>query len=418
VPSGIHNSVSAPTLWNHSQFVKLWTAQSISALGDQFTALAVPLVAALMLRATPGQMGVLTAVEMAPFLLIGLFAGVWVDRVRRRPILITADLGRAFVLLSIPAVVVWGTPSMWLLYTVGLTFGLLTVFFDIAYQAFLPSLVDRRQLVEGNSKLEATRSVAGLVGPSVAGVVIQTLTAPVAILLDALSFVISGGLISLIGSQEHHHHAKSRLPVLTEVREGLGIVFGSPFLRSIAACTGTWNLFSTARSALLILFLNRELGLGPAKIGILFSIGNVAGLLGAIAAGRVAQTVGVGRAIVGAASLGGFAAIPIALASARTAVPLFILSGAFSFFGPVYNINQVSLRQAITPQRVQGRMNATMRFIVSGTMPLGGLLGGALGNAVGLRSAIWVTAIGSLLPFLPVFFSPVRRLRAIPEPVE
>jgi len=182
--------------------LKLWTAQTISVFGDRFSELAIPLIAVLMLGATPGQMGILTAVTRAPFLLIGLFAGVWVDRLPRRPILITGDLGRAIVLLSIPLAAVLGSLSMLHLYTVGVLVGILTVFFDVAYQAYLPALVHRGQLVEGNSKLEATRSLAGLAGPGVAGVVIQVLSAPLAIVLDAISFVASGGLTNLIRRRE------------------------------------------------------------------------------------------------------------------------------------------------------------------------------------------------------------------------
>lgn len=406
-------------LWRHADFMKLWTAQTISVFGDQFTGLAIPLIAALTLHATPAQMGILTAVERAPFLLIGLFAGVWVDRLRRRPILITGDLGRAAVLLTIPLAGLAAALSMPHLYVVGLLVGVLTVFFDVAYQAYLPALVSRRQLVEGNSKLEATRSLASLAGPGIAGVVIQVISAPLAIVLDAASFVVSGGLISLITGREPVVARAARSQMLAEVREGLQVVFGNRLLRSIAGCTGTFNFFTTALSTLYILFATRDLGLGPAQIGIIFSLGNVSGLLGALTAGRLATRFGVGRTIVATALLGGLGMLPVALATRETAFSFLVLAGlATSFANPVYNINQVSLRQAITPHRLQGRMNATMRFLVWGTMPLGGLVGGALGEALGLRPAIAITAAGSVLAFLWVALSPVRALQAIPEPVE
>ena len=403
-------------LWRHSDFMKLWLAQTISVFGDQFTGLAIPLIAVLMLQATPSQMGVLTAVERAPFLLIGLFAGVWVDRLPRRPILVAGDLGRAVVLLTIPLAALLGALRMPHLYAVALLVGVLTLFFDVAYQAFLPALVGRQQLVEGNSKLEATRSLANLAGPSVAGVVIQALSAPIAIILDALSFVISGGLISRIRGREQAPGG-TRASVTAEVREGLRVVFGNRLLRSIAGCTGTSNFFGSALFALYILFMTRSLGLTPAKIGAIFSLGNVAGLLGALSAGRLAARFGVGRIIVGAAALDGLGLIPIVLATRATAFPFLVLAGLLtSFANPVYNINQVSLRQAITPYRLQGRMNATMRFLVWGTMPLGGLAGGILGEALGLRPAIAVSVAGGLLAFLWVALSPVRALRAIPDP--
>jgi MFS family permease len=405
-------------LWEHADFLKLWTAQTISVFGDRFSELAIPLIAVLTLGATPGQMGILTAVTRAPFLLIGLFAGVWVDRLPRRPVLITGDVGRAVVLLSIPLAAVLGSLSMLHLYAVGLLVGVLTVFFDVAYQAYLPALVHRGQLVEGNTKLEATRSLAGLAGPSIAGVVIQLVSAPLAIVLDAISFVASGGLISLIRRRESSAERPVRGPVLAEVREGLSVVLGNPLLRSIAGCTGTFNFFNSALFALYILFATRELKLGPAQIGVISSIGGVAGLIGSLMAGRVANRLGVGRSIVCASLLYGLAQVPVAVATAGTAW-LLILSAMIGYFAnPIYNINQVSLRQAITPHRLQGRMNATMRFLVWGTMPLGGLLGGVLGASLGLRAAIAVAAAGGLLAFPWVALSPVRTLRAIPDPTE
>ncbi len=409
---------SAP-LWRHADFMKLWTAQTISVFGDQFTGLAIPLIAALTLHATAGQMGILTAVERAPFLLIGLFAGVWVDRLPRRPILITGDLGRAAVLLTIPFAALTAGLSMPHLYAVGLFVGILTVFFDVAYQAYLPALVNRRQLVEGNSKLEATRSLGNLAGPGIAGVVIQLLSAPLAIVLDAASFVVSGGLIALIRGREPVVARSARGAMLAEVREGLGVVFGNRLLRSIAGCTGTFNFFTSALSTLYILFATRELGLGPAQIGVIFSLSNVSGLLGALTAGRLAARFGVGHTILAATLIDGLGLISIPFATRATAFLVLVLAGLLtSFANPVYNINQVSLRQAITPDRLQGRMNATMRFLVWGTMPLGGLAGGVLGEALGLRPAIAISVAGGALAFLWVAFSPVRALRAIPEPAE
>ena len=363
-----------------------------------------------------GLWGSLHRVGHAPFLLIGLFAGVWVDRLPRRPVLITGDLGRAVVLLSIPLAAILGTLSMLHLYAVGVLVGIFTVFFDVAYQAYLPALVHRGQLVEGNSKLEATRSLAGLAGPSIAGVVIQLVSAPLAIVLDAISFVASGGLISLIRRRESSTEQSVRGPVLVEVREGLSVVLGNPLLRSIAGCTGTSNFFGSALFALFILFATRELKLGPAQIGVIFSIGGVTGLIGALTAGWVAKRLGVGRTIVGASLLTGLATVPVAAASPGTAWLLILSTMLGSFSNPIYNINQVSLRQAITPHRLQGRMNATMRFLVWGTMPLGGLLGGVLGASFGLRAAIAVAAAGGLLAFPWVALSPVRTLRAIPDP--
>ncbi len=406
------------TLWRHHDFMKFWVAQSVSVFGSQFSGLALPIIAALTLRASPGEMGILTAVETAPFLLIGLFAGVWVDRIPRRPILIAGDLGRTAVLAVIVLLALARVLRMPHLYITGFLFGLLTVFFDVAYQAYLPVLVSRERLVEGNSKLEASRSTAQLTGPGVAGAVIQALSAPVAIALDAISFLFSGMLIGTIRTPEDPPARTARASMWAEIREGLGIVFGNRLLRSIAGCTGTSNFFTSAFFALYILFATRQLGLTPAALGLIFSLGNVAGLIGALTAGRAASRFGVGPTIVWSSFVSGLGLLPVVLATPTTALPLLLVGGAVAALGvPVYNINQVSLRQAITALRLQGRMNATMRFLVWGTMPLGGLAGGALGELLGLRPAMTVAAVGGLLAFLWVLASPVRVLRAIPEMV-
>ena len=406
-------------LWRHADFLKFWAAQSVSVFGSQFTNLAIPLIAALRLQATPAQMGVLTAVETAPFLLIGLLAGVWVDRWRRRPVLIAGDVGRAVVLLSIPAAAFAGALTMGQLYVVGALIGVLTVFFDVAYQAYLPSLVGRTQLIEGNSKLEVSRSTAQVTGPGLAGVLIQALSAPIVIVLDAFSFLVSGILIGVIRRREAVPQRSARAPMLAEVREGLGVVFGSPLLRNIAGATGTSNFFASALFSIFILYATRDLAMTPAAIGLVGSIGSLGALAGALTGGRMGRRFGVGPTIVGSILTGGLGFLLVALATPSTAVAVLAGGGVLGSFGAVvYNINQVSLRQAITPMRLQGRMNATMRFIVWGTMPLGGLVGGYLGEILGLRPAIAVTAAGGTLAFLWVLFSRVRTLRTIPEPVD
>jgi MFS family permease len=406
-------------LWRHADFLKFWAAQSVSVFGSQFTNLAIPLIAALRLQATPAQMGVLTAVETAPFLLIGLLAGVWVDRWRRRPVLIAGDVGRAVVLLSIPAAAFAGALTMGQLYVVGALIGVLTVFFDVAYQAYLPSLVGRTQLIEGNSKLEVSRSTAQVTGPGLAGVLIQAFSAPIVIVLDAFSFLVSGILIGVIRRREAAPERSARAPMLAEVREGLGVVFGSPLLRNIAGATGTSNFFASALFSIFILYATRDLAMTPAAIGLVGSIGSLGALAGALTGGRLGRRFGVGPTIVGSILTGGLGFLLVALATPSTAVAVLAGGGVLGSFGAVvYNINQVSLRQAITPMRLQGRMNATMRFIVWGTMPLGGLAGGYLGEVLGLRPAIAVTAAGGTLAFLWVLFSRVRTLRTIPEPVD
>jgi predicted MFS family arabinose efflux permease len=405
-------------LWRQPDFLKLWAGQSVSVLGDQVGFLALPLTAVLVLRATPVEMGFLGAAERAPFLLIGLFAGVWIDRRRRRPVLIGADVGRALLVGSIPVVALLGWLGMGYLYWVAFVIGVLTVLFDVAYQSYLPALVARDRLVEGNSKLEVSSSVAQIVGPSVAGVLVQILTAPLALLVDALSFVVSVTSLSFIRAPEPKpERAADRASLRDELGEGVATVFKSPLLRAIAGCTGTSNLFSNATFAIFVLYATRDLAIGPAALGLVLAAMGPGALLGALLAGYLARRLGLGRTLIGAILVGGFGEWLVPLASGPPSVAAAMIAFGFFFVGlsnPIYNINQVSLRQAITPDRLLGRMNATMRFLVWGTMPIGSLLGGFLGGTIGLRPTLAVAAIGSSLVFLWVFLSPVRTLREPP----
>jgi MFS family permease len=408
------------SLWRHADFMKLWTAETISQVGSQVTLLALPLVAITVLDASAFEVGLLSTVEFAPFVLVGLPAGVWVDRLRRRPVLVAGDLGRAAVLLSIPVAYQLGVLTIGQLYVVGFVTGVLTVFFDVAYQSYLPALVASDQLIDGNAKLEISRSGAQIAGPGLAGGLIDLLTAPLAVLVDALSFALSAVFIGLIRRREpapERGPAERRSGAMRrEMAEGLRYVLGHRLLRPVAACTATANLFSAVVYAVVILYMVRELGLRPAAIGLVFAAGNVGFLAGAVASGRLASRIGVGRAIVLGEGIGGLGLLAVPLAPPSSAVPLLVTGLAVSTFGAtVYNVNQVSLRQAITPARLHGRMNATMRFMVWGTLPLGSLLGGALGTVIGLRPTLWVGAVGGLLAVLPVALSPVRSLRRIAD---
>jgi predicted MFS family arabinose efflux permease len=296
--------------------------------------------------------------------------------------------------------------------------GVLTVFFDVAYQAYLPSIVERDQLVEGNSKLEGSRATAQLAGPGLAGGLIQLVGAPLAIIADAVSYVGSALFVFLIRRPEPpiEVHPDGKQKIRKEIAEGLRYVLKNPLLRAIAACTGSSNLFSQIAFAVLILYAVRNLHLTPGAIGLIFGIGNVGALLGAFTGSAIARKLGVGPTIVLSAIIFGPPWLLIPLASPSFPYPYLI--GAMligSFGGVIYNVNQVGLRQAITPLRMQGRMNATMRFMVWGTIPIGAFIGGLLGSTIGLRPTLWIGAIGSCLTFLPVAFSPVRSLERIPE---
>jgi MFS family permease len=409
-------------LWRHGDFLKLWSAQTISQFGSQITLLGLPIIAAVVLDASPSQMGILGAAEFAPFLLFGLFAGVWVDRLPRRPILIWSDVGRAVVLLTVPLAALAGALRIEQLYVVGFFVGVGTVFFDVAYQSYLPSLVDRQQMVEGNSKLEIGRSVAQVAGPGVAGVLIELLTAPIAIVVDSVSFVLSAAMLVLIRKPEPRpERSAERRNVWQEIGEGLGVVLKSPYLRPIAFCTATSNLFGQIAFVVFVLFATRELGLDAGALGIVFSVASVGALTGAAMAGRVAALLGVGPTIVAAIVFSGLGSllVPLLAEPGTLALPVLAVGWLLTFAGgTLYNITQLSLRQAITPHRLQGRMNASMRFMVWGTIPIGALIGGFLGEQIGLRPTMLVGAIGGLSAGVWVLLSPVPALREQPAPVD
>ncbi|HEY8474554.1 MAG TPA: MFS transporter [Natronosporangium sp.] len=399
-------------------YQKLFAATTVSQFGFQISHLAIPLVAIVSLNASPFQVGLLTTATMAPFLLVGLPAGVWVDRWRRRDVLIVTDVARAAVLLTVPLAWWAGVLTIWQLYAVALLLGGLTVFFDVAYQSYLPHLVGRENLVEGNSRLESVRAVAQLAGPALGGQLIRVLTAPVALLLDALGLAASALFVSRIQKREQRPAATPDRHLLREIGEGLRFVLGHRLLRSIAACTATANFFfGGAYMSMQILFLEREIGLHAGTIGLVLTIEGVGGLLGALAARRLAEVLGQGPAIwLSIAASAPFALLMPLLAEPGWRVWLAAVGGAVVGFGAVaYNVTQVSFRQALTPDHLLGRMNATLRFMVWGTIPLGGLLGGALGEWLGVRSTLLVTAIGSCFAFLPVFFSPLRTMRTLPR---
>jgi MFS family permease len=404
-------------LWRHEQFLKLWAASAISDVGSQVSALALPLIAALTLGASPWQMGLLSAAGSAPVLLVGLLAGVWVDRLRRRPVLIAADLGRAALLLTIPLASVAGTLRIELLYLIALLAGAFTVLFDVAHVSFVPSLVDREQLVDGNSKLEATDSVARVAGPGAGGVLVGMLGAPFAVLIDAVSFVVSALFIARIRATEPTRRPADDRGVLAEIREGVRVVTRHPILQVLAGCSATTNLFGLMFMAVYVLYMTRDLGLTPAGVGLVFATGGVGALAGALVAEPAARRFGPGPAMVWGQLLFGLTglAVPLAVLVPRVALPMIVASEFAQWMTvTVYYVTALSVRQAITTDRLQGRVNATMRFFGGSALPIGSLLGGALGGLIGLPLTLVVAEFGMLLAFLWLLLSPVRALRTMP----
>jgi MFS family permease len=347
---------------------------------------------------------------------VGLPAGAWVDRLRRRNVLIVGDLARAVLLGSVPLAWWAGVLTMPHVYVVALLTGVCTVFFDVAYQSYLPHLVGRENLVEGNSKLEAVRGVSQLSGPALAGQLIQWLSAPVAIFLDAVSFLGSAVFVGLIRKREPIPERAPDAHLGREIAEGLRFVLGNRLLRSIAMCTGSYNLFATIGITMLLVLLADELKVSAGAIGLLMSAGAVGGLIGAFTAMRVAKWLGQGPTIWMSCAFTAPFGVLVAFAQPGWLLWLGAFGFSVSMFGSVvYNIAQVSFRQGLTPERLLGRMNATMRFLVWGTMPIGGLLAGVLGQYVGVRETVWIGMVGCCLAFLPTFFSPLRTMRELPQ---
>jgi MFS family permease len=418
-------------LINDPGFRRLWAAETISHLGSNFSHLAMPIVAIQLLNAGPMAIALINLADTLPFLLLGLLVGALVDRLPRRGVLIVGDLGRAALLLTLPISYVLGFLSIPQLIIVGFLLGTLTVFFDVAYQAYLPSLIPKADLVEGNSKLELSRSAAGLLGPSLAGALIALVKAPIAVVIDAISFVLSA--LFLLSIKPHHEsvaekndsaapaRATPRGSLRSDILAGLRFVFGHPALRTIGGATATSNLFGSIAGTVSMIFAYRELGLSVAFIGFAATLGSAGGLISAVLADKISKRLGVGRTIVLTIPWSG--PLVAALAFCQPGDDLLnalIIGGGFfaaAASGTLYNINQVSLRQALTPPEMAGRMNATMRWFVWGTMPIGSLIGGVLGTSLGLRETLLIGGIGGTLAFIPLLFGPVWKIKEMPTGV-
>ena len=411
------------SLWRHPGFVKFWTGQTISMAGSQVSLLAIPLTAVLFLKASAAQMGFLTAAGSLPGLLVGLFAGAWIDKIRRRPILIAADLGRAAILALIPAAALLGVLRIEQLYLSAFLAGILGLFFDVAQRSYLPAVIEKNKLVDGNSKLEMSRSIAEIIGPGAAGGLVQLLTAPVAIAVDAISFLVSGFFLWLIHTPEPALSLPSiKENIWHEIEDGLKVVLRQPSLRAMLGCLGVVHFFNSSLEAVFLLFLTRDLGISPGLLGLAFAIGGAGFLVGTLLPGLIVRKLGFGPGIIAGLLVFSFSdlLVPLLAQILNHRLIFAVLVAAQFFFGVglvMFNIGQVSLRQALTSDRYQGRMNATFSFIVGAAVPLGGLLGGLLGESLGLRATLLLSAFGEMLGVLWLLFSPLRSLREQPDEI-
>jgi MFS family permease len=404
------------TRWG--DFGRLWAALSVSLMGTEITALALPLLAALTLGASALEMGILAAAGQVPFLLFSLPAGAWIDRLPRRPVLIATDVASSLLLLSVPLAVPFGGPNFPHLVVVAFGVGTMTVVSEVAHYAYVPSLVGRERLTESNSKLQVSYSAAAAAGPGLAGALVQLLSAPVAVLADAMSFPISAALLRSIRRPEPPPvRSDAGLPMRRSIADGMRKLLGHPLLRAIIVASVPITFFTSGFLALYVLYATRELGLGPATIGLIFAAGGVGAISGAMLARRAAAHFGVGPAIIGGWVLAATGSLLVPLAVGPTVVVVVILALSKAFEGvtdTVANIHQWSLRQVVTPDHLAGRVTAGHRFAVYGAGAAGALAGGALGTALGLRPALFLCAVGALLSPLLAVFSPLRRLREQP----
>jgi MFS family permease len=407
-------------LFHHHDFRQLWIGDTISQFGTQLSILALPVLAVKVLDAGEFEMGLLGFCEYLAFLVIGLPAGAWVDRWRKKQVLVAGDVVRAVALASLPLAWLLDVLTFPQMLVVALVIGMCTVFFDVAYQSYLPDLVDQDDISEGNAKLQASQSVAMIGGPAIAGGLIKLVGAPLTIAIDALSFLGSAFFIRRIDHLDTPPPRENRRSLVVEIREGLAFVLKNPLLWRITASTGISNFFSNVTGVMLVLFCIRDLGLDPGDIGIAMGLGAAGGLLGALLTPRINRLVGEGRTI----PLASLFWIPAGLMMplAGTYIPPMLALTASSllltFAVVVYNVTQVSFRQRLCPRPLLGRMNASIRFLVWGVMPIGAFVGGVLGEQVGPRNVFWIGLVGSALAALPVLFSPLVRMRDLPREMQ
>lgn len=406
-------SLRTKNLWQNQDFLRLWSAQTISGFGTQIASLAYPLTAILVLKASPFQMGMLRAIGSSAAVIVGFFIGVIVDRVKRKPLLIFSDLGLAFLAAVITITAYLNILRIEYLYIIQFFAGTLNITSEVTAMSFLPSVVKKENLVEGNSKFAMTSSAASIAGPSISGVLVQILTAPLTILIDAVSFVFSAFFVWRIQmfERESHQLTAERKGIWTEVKEGLKFVYQNPILRPLAEAIALHFLFILVISTIFTLYAIRELHLEPFWLGVIFSAFGFGFLLASISLKSLSKRFSQGKIMIYATLLNAFAALLIPLATGSLKVYILFTAHFLLAFGiQLHGINLMSLRQSVTPDNLQGRMNGSFRFVNVCMMMLGALIAGFLGELIGLRATLVFGAAGMFLPFIRLFFSPVKNI--------
>jgi predicted MFS family arabinose efflux permease len=404
-------------LLRRPDFLKLWTGQTISELGSRISREGLPLAAVLVLGAQPVQMGFLAATGAASVLLFGLVAGVFADRVRRRPIMIGADIARALLLATIPVAAFAHRLSMVQVYGVVALTGLCTVFFDVAYQSYLPSLVEQEELLEGNSRLAQSSAVAEIAGPGLTGVLVQLITAPIAILFDALSFLVSALSVWLIRRGEPAPKRQVEQHWREEIVAGIGFIFGQPLLRPIACFSASAFFCFGAMGTLYVLYAIRDLRIPPAALGVAIAFGGVGAMVGATVGPRIGRSLGLGSTLIAATALVVcsqtlivLAHGPVAMAATFLVIQQLLGDTGFATF----NIHEIALRQSVTPGPLLGMVNAAMQLLTRGVYPLGALASGLLAKHIGIRATLAVSVAGVALSTIWLIASPLREVRRMP----
>ncbi|MFC5831910.1 MFS transporter [Nonomuraea insulae] len=397
-------------------FLRFLSSHVANELGANISRVALPLIAVMVLHAGPAQVGLLSSLQTAAFLIFGLPAGVWVDRMRKRRVMMASDLARFLLLGSIPVAATLGVLTIEMMFAVALLAGVAQVFNDVADQTYLPNLVSRPQLSDGNAKLEVVRSGSFLAGPGVGGVLVQLLSAQRTMVATALGALASVFLLASIRTPDKPPSDTERRPLLQGIREGLSFVWQDPLLRAFMAASTIGNLCVSGVMGLSVLFLAETIKLTPGAVGALLMSGGFGGLLGGLTGGWLARRHGTARMTWLAATIGAPFGLLLPMTQPDWRVVCFgIASIMISWGATLSNIGQITYRQTVTPEHLLGRVNASVRFLSSGVMPLGALLGGLVAQQIGVRQTLWLLMAGRAVAFVPLLFSPLPRLRDFTE---